>query len=232
MKTEEFIAVLAIGATLVLSLVYFSILGGLTRRRNADKTAIHTNYIWRKLSGFVLFGVIPAIGAGMIFRQDLREYGLIAGISPGIWLWVAGAAILLTLLNFINSRKKDLQAAYPEMRLAEWDGGSIALAAGGWAVYMLGYEFLFRGVLLLSTFHAWGLWPAVVINLALYSALHLPKGLKEATATIPFGALVCYLTIESQSILPAIVLHSWQAITCELFCILRNPEMKLTFVKH
>jgi membrane protease YdiL (CAAX protease family) len=118
------------------------------------------------------------------------------------------------------------------MRLMRWNASSLILAAGGWVLYLAGYEFLFRGVLLMGTYTAWGLWPAVVINLALYSALHLPKGLKEAAATIPFGALVCYLTIESQSILPAIILHAWQAVSCELFCILRNPEMKLTFVKH
>jgi membrane protease YdiL (CAAX protease family) len=105
------------------------------------------------------------------------------------------------------------------------------LAAGGWILYLTGYEFLFRGLLLFSCLEAFGMWPAVVINLALYAALHLPKGLKEATAAIPFGALLCYLTLESGSIIPAIIIHSVQAVSCEFFCILRNPDMKFNLIK-
>jgi membrane protease YdiL (CAAX protease family) len=48
---------------------------------------------------------------------------------------------------------------------------------------------------------------------------------------VPFGALICYLTIESGSILPAILLHVLQAVSCELFCIYRNPEMKFHLQK-
>jgi membrane protease YdiL (CAAX protease family) len=85
--------------------------------------------------------------------------------------------------------------------------------------------------LLFSCYEAFGAWPAVAINLTLYFALHLPKGMKEAVATIPFGALICYLTLESQSILPAIFIHAIQAISCETACIWRNPEMKFKFIK-
>jgi len=45
-------------------------------------------------------------------------------------------------------------------------------------------------------------------------------------ATIPFGAVVIFLTVKSGSVLPAILLHSIQAVSFELFCIYRNPEMK------
>jgi membrane protease YdiL (CAAX protease family) len=70
-----------------------------------------------------------------------------------------------------------------------------------------------------------------VINLVLYFVLHLPKGIKESVATIPFGILICYLTLESQSIIPAIIIHAVQAISCEISCIWRNPEMKFNLVK-
>ena len=108
----------------------------------------------------------------------------------------------------------------------------ILLVAMGWMVYLTGYEFLFRGLMLTSCYNAFGYWPAIVINLALYSALHLPKGLKEATAAIPFGLLICYLTLESGSIFPAILIHSVQAISCELLCLWRNPEMNFQPLKN
>jgi membrane protease YdiL (CAAX protease family) len=120
---------------------------------------------------------------------------------------------------------------YPELRLKNWTSTGLAVAIGGWILYLTAYEYLFRGLLLFTCIEAFGLWPAAVINLALYSALHLPKGMKEAIAAIPFGALICYLTIKSGSILPAIFIHVLQAVSCELFCIYRNPEMKFHLLK-
>lgn len=233
MKTSESMAVFSIAATVILSLLYFLVLEILRdRQAKAGRSGIISFFGWRKFIGFFLFGITTAGGAWLIFHQDPLHFGLAWGGSSKLWPWLIGAAVFFMGLNILNSRNKDLQAVYPEMRLSTWNPGQVIFAAGGWLVYLAGYEFLFRGVLLMSCYEAWGLWPAVVINLALYSALHLPKGLKEATAAIPFGALICYLTIESQSILPAILLHTLQAVSCEIACMVRNPEMKLTIVKN
>jgi len=233
MKASESMAVFAIAATVILSLLYFLVLEILRdRQAKAGRSGIMAFFGWRKFIGFFLFGIITAVGAWLIFHQNPLHFGLAWGESSKLWLWLIGAAVFFMGLNILNSRNKDLQAVYPEMRLSTWNPGQVIFTAGGWLLYLAGYEFLFRGVLLMSCYEAWGLWPAVVINLALYSALHLPKGLKEATAAIPFGALICYLTIESQSILPAIILHTLQAVSCEIACMVRNPEMKLTFVKN
>jgi membrane protease YdiL (CAAX protease family) len=233
MKSSESIAVFAIAATLILSLIYFLVLDILRdKQAKAGRAGILSFFGWRKFIGFFLFGIITAVGAWLIFHLDPVHFGLTWGDSSKLWPWIVGASGFFIGLNILNSRNKDLQAVYPEMRLASWNSWRIIFAAAGWLLYLAGYEFLFRGVLLMSCYEAWGLWPAVVINLALYSALHLPKGLKEATAAIPFGALICYLTIESQSILPAILIHTLQAVSCEIACMVRNPEMKITFVKN
>jgi len=148
-----------------------------------------------------------------------------------LWALVIGISVLLILLNQINSKSAGLQTVYPEMRITQWNLSSLAIAGGGWILYLIGYEYLFRGILLSGCMNAFGIWPAMAINLALYSTLHLPKGFKEALAAIPFGTLLCYLTIESSSILPAIILHSVQAISTEISCIYRNKEMKFLFKK-
>ena len=46
----------------------------------------------------------------------------------------------------------------------------------GWFLYLFGYEFLFRGVLLIPLIDPLGMWPAIAINIAVYSATHIPKG--------------------------------------------------------
>ena len=228
MKSTESLAVFSIAATVIASFIYFLILEEIkkNKKERSPSNAVKL-YLWRKISGFLVIGLIPGVLAGIFFKVDLQQAGLIPGSTLKLWPWLAGASVFFVALNAFNSKNADLRAMYPEMRLNEWTVKGLSIAIGGWVLYLAAYEFLFRGLLLLSCYEAFGLWPAVAVNLALYAALHLPKGMKEAIATLPFGALICYLTIESGSILPAIFLHSLQAISCELFCIYRNPEMKV-----
>lgn len=232
MNTNESYAVFAIASTLIMSFIYFLILDIMkATKREKTRSRIISLYAWRKISGFLLLGALPAITALVFFKADLLQAGFKWGSTGHLWPWLAGASVLFITLNLFNSKSPDLHAIYPEMRLREWGPAGFSIAAGGWILYLTGYEYLFRGLLLFNCYDAFGLWPAIVINLALYSALHLPKGLKEATAAIPFGALLCYLTIESHSILPAIIIHSVQAISCEICCIYRNPEMNIHLTK-
>lgn len=233
MKTAESIAIFAIAATVISSFIYFLILERMKTDKK-EKTRLHliNRYLWRKISGLLILGVIPALAAGIFFRVNPGQAGLILGGTLKLWPWITGSSLFFITLNIFNSRNADLRAMYPELRLKDWTLTGLAIATGGWILYLAAYEYLFRGLLLLSCLEAFGLWPAITINLALYAALHLPKGMKEAIAAIPFGALICYLTIESQSILPAILLHSVQAVSCEIFCIWRNPEMQFHFHKR
>jgi membrane protease YdiL (CAAX protease family) len=232
MDINESIAVFAIAAAVILSFIYFLIL---KKMKPGFKDPVRINmiygYIMQKTSGLLLLGGIPAILAWILFEKNTVAPVLTLDNSIVLWPWIASFSALIILLNGFNSKNPGLQAMYPELRLKEWRLAGITLDAGGWILYLSGYEYLFRGLLLFSCFNAFGLWPAVVINLALYSTLHLPKGIKEAIAAVPFGAVLCYLTLESNSILPAILLHSVQAISCDLFCIWRNPGMRFDFTK-
>jgi membrane protease YdiL (CAAX protease family) len=233
MKTSEQQAIFAIVSTLSASYIYFLILN----RMNAVKcernhSIIVLLYFARKLAGFILLGIIPAFLAWLYI--DFRPLEVMVKIrnSGQLWEWLIIISILLILLNLINARSPDLRKMYPEMRLQHWDIISLIIAVGGWILYLTGYEFLFRGILLFNCIKAFGVWPSITLNIALYSSLHLNKGLKEAIAAIPFGLLLCYITLESSSILPAILIHSVQAISAEISCIYQNKEMTFSPFKN
>jgi membrane protease YdiL (CAAX protease family) len=232
MTTATQLAVFCIAATLITSFIYFLILDMIKSDKN-EKTRHHliNLYLWRKISGFVILGIIPALAAGIFFNITPDKAGLVFGETSRLWPWIAGASLFFITLNIFNSKNPDIRAMYPELRLKKWNATGLAIAIGGWILYLMAYEYLFRGLLLFSCLEAFGLWPSITINLALYAALHLPKGTKEAIAAIPFGALICYLTIESGSLFPAIFIHSLQAISAEIFCIFRNPGMNFYFSK-
>ncbi|HNQ82656.1 MAG TPA: CPBP family intramembrane metalloprotease [Bacteroidales bacterium] len=227
MEPDTIKAVYAILATAAVSVAYYFVLYRIGKMKKPGTCSVAIGcYLLRKITGFLVLGVVPVAVAWFVFGQSLAESGFRAGTTV-TWLpYTALLALFLTALNYFNSSNIRLQKAYPELRLENWGPGSALVLAFGWILYLVGYEMLFRGLLLHTCLEAFGLWPAVIINLSLYFILHLPKGLKESVATIPFGAVVIFLTVKSGSVLPAILLHSIQAVSFELFCIYRNPEMK------
>ena len=234
MESKESYAVFAIAATIILLFAYYYLFeGNKKEKRNETKsrTGIISHFLRRKTGGFLLMGCLPLLISMAVFRIGPVQSGITMGSSLELWPWLLGVAALLVLLNSFNSKSDRLRSFYPEMRMNDWNLTAIFIASTGWIVYLTGYEFLFRGLLLFSCYDAFGLWPSIVINLAIYFAQHLTRSMKEAAATIPFGALLCYLTLESNSILPAVFLHSLQAISCEMFCVYRNPEMKFQLSK-
>jgi membrane protease YdiL (CAAX protease family) len=74
-------------------------------------------------------------------------------------------------------------------------------------VFLILYEWFFRGLLLLS-FSAWlGIDWAIGINVFLYATLHGHKTKKEILGCVPFGVIVCVFTLWWGSIWPAIIFH-------------------------
>jgi membrane protease YdiL (CAAX protease family) len=223
-------AIFSMAAAVIASLAYFSIrfqIGAGDKEKSPAQ--IISRYLWRKAGGFLILGALPAIFAWLFFDLRSAQAGLSWSGTGLLWPRLAVAAVFFISFNLMISRSREGWAVYPELRLRDWNPAMLAIAAGGWILYLVGYEFLFRGLLLLSCLKAFGLWPALIINLALYSAFHIPKGMKETIAAIPFGAFLCYLVIDSHSIFPAVFVHVLQAVSYEIFCLYRNPEMHFNF---
>ena len=99
----------------------------------------------------------------------------------------------------------------------------------GWALYLLGYEILFRGVLLFPLVKTIGIWPAIAINVMFYSATHIPKSFIESLVCIPFGTIVCLVTLTTGTIWAATVVHILIAVANSFSAIYNNPNMNFKF---
>jgi len=82
-------------------------------------------------------------------------------------------------------------------------------------LYLISYECFFRGLLLMGFCLLAGVTWGVIINISLYTLIHIQKDKKELLACIPFGLLVCLFTVWWQSAWPAIIFHSQIAIIHE-----------------
>ena len=119
---------------------------------------------------------------------------------------------------------------YPQIRAGEWDLKMVIGNLSAWAFYLLGYEFLFRGLLLFPLVAEIGLWPAIAINIGLYSATHIPKGLSETIGAIPLSIVLCLLSVQTGTIWIAFFVHLAIAWTNTSVALKHNPDMR--FVKN
>ena len=182
-----------------------------------------------KYFGFFSMGIFPTIIC-LFYLPDitLEKLGLTFIIETSLFslLWILGLSVLIIPLVYFSAKKPKNLLNYPQIRAKVWTKKMLFINALGWFLYLFGYEFLFRGVLLIPLIEPLGMWPAIAINISLYSATHIPKGLDETIGAIPLGFILCLLTISSGTIWIAFIVHVVMAWTNTFTALKFHPEMQ------
>ncbi len=188
-------------------------------------------FLKMKLYGFLMMGILPYLLFSTILISPVTNDHSISvfwRIPSYIFLIFP---VLIIIMNFFVASKEDFHARVPQMRIMEWGIPNVLISIGGWGIYLLGYEYLYRGLFLSSWAEAFGPITAIVVNVFFYSLFHIPNGTKEAVGAIPFGIILCLLTIQMGSFLPAFLLHWLLSVSAEMFSIHHHPEMQFNLKK-
>ncbi len=198
-------------------------------KNDPDQASIK-HIFFTKYFGFISMGVFPTILC-LIFVPNisLADYGLtvIPETTMFTLAWTIGLSILVIPLAYFSAKKPKNLVNYPQIRAKKWTKKTLFINLLGWALYLFGYEFLFRGTLLIPLVEPLGVWPAIAINIALYSATHIPKGLDETLGAIPLGLVLCLLTLASGTIWIAFIVHVAMAWTNSLTALKHHPDIHL-----
>jgi membrane protease YdiL (CAAX protease family) len=181
----------------------------------------------QRLTGAVLFGIIPFMILTLVFRKPLSQYGFASDFILRSILWWLPVTVLVILVSFLWAGHRKNLEMYPQIRVNQWSSGLLVVSALSWITYLIGYEFMFRGFLLFSCLESFGFWPAIIINLGMYSLAHVHKGLRETIGSVFVGFLFCYPTLYLESIWFALLAHITMALSNEWFSLRRQPHMKL-----
>lgn len=196
----------------------------LIRKAGVDKTKIYW-ILFEKLVGFFFFGIVPLTVVFVGFKGRLQLFGLSGENILQSFYWVIGLSPVLILLSYFNSKTKENLLRYPQIRTSEWTLQLLVVSALSWLLYLLAYEFMFRGFLLFVSERNVGYWYAIILNIVIYSLAHLPKGMKETIGAIPFGLVLCLISLQTGSIFASFFLHLVLALSNEWFSLKANPEM-------
>jgi membrane protease YdiL (CAAX protease family) len=180
-----------------------------------------------KMTGILFTGIIPFILFVIIFRTEPTRIGFVTGRTCHFWYLLILLILVTALLSFNLSKGRSVQERSPELKIIDWFPRHIVLSVSAWVIYILGYEFLFRGVLWFLCYEAFGFWPALAINLVLYFLVHLPQGKFMAAGALPVGIVLCLLSWLTGSFIPAFLIHSLIAVLTDLFSLYHNPEVRL-----
>ncbi|MBK8969186.1 MAG: CPBP family intramembrane metalloprotease [Lewinellaceae bacterium] len=173
----------------------------------------------KRVVGMLCFGLIPALVllTGQPFTW--ADYGVAAKFPPAFFYWTISLSAVVIFMTSRSARQPDNLAHYPEIRRLPWSRSTLIWSALSWVGYLIAYELLFRGFLLFSCVRAYGETSAIVINTAIYALVHVPKGPKEGIGAIPLGILLCFITLQTETIWVAVLVHVVLALSNEWFSL-------------
>ena len=223
---------IAIGSATIAFLIYQFIfsssqINNWLKDKFASTKIYKRKILYHRILGGILYGLIPFLIILFVFRRPLSHYGFSTEYLGKSILWWIPIALLVILMTYPGAKSEKNLAMYPQIRVSEWNRGLLITSALSWITYLIGYEFLFRGFLLFTCLESFGYWPAIIINLCLYSLFHLHKGAREAFGSLFFGFLLCYLTLYLGSFWFAFFAHITMALSNEWFSLGMQPDMKL-----
>ncbi len=237
LPSDDLGPVLAIGLTTVCFLITWFV--GFSPKLKASLIAQFgeekgkaRQIVFHKLLGVLFLGIVPTIAFFILVPNAFNYLGLGFQNTSLSLLYIGGLMCLLSPLMIHSSKQKEGQAMYPPLRLQIWTPKYLVFDALVWALYLFAYEILFRGLLLFSCVEAWGVYPAIVINIALYACTHIPKGGQESFGAIPLGILFCLMTLHTGTIWAAFVIHFLMAFVNDLLHIYQNDEMGFAWQKQ
>ncbi len=194
---------------------------------NDAKTTSSARWVvCQKLLGVLFLGVIPLIVVLAVLPYSIYDYGLGFQNTGTSLLWVFGLSMVIFPLNIRAARRPQNLNYYPMIRSPHWPPRLVLINSAATFLYLLAYELMFRGILLSVCTAVLGTWPAIAINIALYSTTHLPKGPAETIGAIPFGLLVCYITLTTGTIWVAVVVHVILSLSNDYLSVHYNSSMQ------
>lgn len=188
---------------------------------------IQLHSLYRRWIGSLIF-LFP-ITIWLLSGVSAQQVGLLFLLEQKTFIISAALSIAIAVLNFFTAGTLGNLEVYPQIRKPIWNLPLLFHSTLAWMVYLLVYEIVFRGILLYSSLSIMPMHWAVLLNTVVYSLAHLIKNKREAILSIPFGLMMIYLTLNSQSCWYAVVIHIVLAISHEWSSIRAQPNMSVRF---
>lgn len=175
---------------------------------------------WFLSDGLIMF-LVPVLSVKFIFRKKLSDFGLAIGDFKFGIISSALFYIVMLIIIWIVSASPEFIVTYPQ-------GGEelkknfqlLIIYELCIFVYMLGWEFLWRGYMLFGLFEKLGYY-SIFIQMIPFFILHKGKPDIELFASIFAGIILGIQAIRSRSFIYSWILHCTVMLSVDLISVLR-----------
>ncbi|RJP17245.1 MAG: hypothetical protein C4520_17230 [Candidatus Abyssobacteria bacterium SURF_5] len=172
-------------------------------------------------STFLVLGLLPAMLGCILWDQKPSQWGLSLGHDPlkNTGLAVGCLAVLIPIIAYASSFPA-VTAGRPENFIAAMYPEAFLLYEIGILVFLMGWEFFFRGFLLFGLANSIGN-AAIYVLMIPAVALKLGRSPLETLAEVPTAILLGHLALKTGSIWYGLFLHWGFLLTLDLIVIYR-----------
>ncbi len=153
------------------------------------------------ISSLAYFGIFPILTIIILLRKNPLDFGLRIG-EYRVWIpYVIAFLIIAVPVLYFTSDMSSVQGYYRTHRSFDFMKYALQMA-----VYMLGWEFLFRGYMLFGLKDKFR-EGSIIIQMIPFALLHIGKPEIETISTIFTGLLWGYISYRGKSFWPAYIMH-------------------------
>ena len=200
-------------------------------KKYSKRNYLIQKYFWSRIMGGTVLGGLPLLIFTLFSDLSWKDLGLGFQFSYNFLWALLGLGGLFGLMSYFNAKTKENLASYPQMKVQLWTPKVFAMEYFSWVYYLLGYEFLFRGVMLFALLPLLGYWPTIAINASIYAFAHFPKGRNETLGAIPVGILLSMFCLGFESMWFAWLIHIVMSCSNSWFSFKLQKEMRFYRMK-
>jgi membrane protease YdiL (CAAX protease family) len=196
-----------------------------------DANPPYVNRVFRRrIIGALIFGAIPLFiikCTGLLNKPLLSDLQISFQWNHKVSMWLLFLIPVVIVSSWLSTKTTSSLEQFPEVRIRFWRPRIFFWSAVWWLLYLTAYEFFYRGLLFESLrFHLTD-EIALIACTAIYSLAHYFKRNRVSFFSIAYGALSCYMVLDTGSIMPGLILHIVNALSIEWLSIRHHPEMYL-----
>ena len=202
---------------LILSYVYKRI-----TVRNAEEAL-------KRSDGLVLINLKNIMGIllfGVLFYVLLPDFRFLLWSFQIPSTYILGLAVLVIMASGILAYRSARNKLNDMDYVAYHSHYKVFLYAPIRILFLISYEFFFRGVLFFSLLEIMSLWEAILITTVLYVVIHGFDSRNEIIGAIPFGMVLCLFSYVTQSVIIACLIHLSLSLIYECYMFHRLTYKK------
>lgn len=177
-------------------------------------------YLYWFIGDFFCLFILSILIIKFILKENLKDYGLISGdIKVGLVFSSIFFLIMLPAIWFFSAAP-EFSEKYPHLLSARYSWGTFFIYESGMILYMVSWEFIWRGFMLFGLRNKFGYY-SVLIQMIPFVILHNGKPVPETFGAIAGGIALGVLALRTNSVFYCILSHMGIMFTIDLISTLR-----------